>query len=101
MALNLQILRLCLRLDNPLLPPTASPVPDLDGLHFSDKFCVNAGLVSALKSLLGEAAVRDSVVEESSYFIGRGHCSSCLHSSISMVSIRIAVFGDVSLVFSS
>ncbi|KAI4886802.1 hypothetical protein NFI96_013295, partial [Prochilodus magdalenae] len=67
--LKLHTLGLCLRLDSPPLPPTVSPIPDLQDIVSPGELPVNPGLLSALKCLVGEADVRDSVVEEGVYFI--------------------------------
>ncbi|XP_036418727.1 FAST kinase domain-containing protein 2, mitochondrial [Colossoma macropomum] len=67
--LKLHTLDLCLRLDRPLLPPTVSPIPDLHHLLPPYELPVNPGLLSALKDVVGETDVRDTVVEERVYFI--------------------------------
>ncbi|KAL7853003.1 hypothetical protein SRHO_G00187880 [Serrasalmus rhombeus] len=67
--LKLHTLDLCLRLDRPPLPPTVSPIPDLHDLIPSFELPLNPGLLSTLKDMVGEANVRDSVVEERVYFI--------------------------------
>ncbi|XP_017312413.2 FAST kinase domain-containing protein 2, mitochondrial [Ictalurus punctatus] len=61
-------LDLCLRLDDPALPPSVSSIPHL---HHSppQRRPIDPVLLVALKNLLGEDAVMDSVVEEGHYFI--------------------------------
>lgn len=67
---NLRKLDLCLRLDNPPLPPSVSPIPDLQNVLLTPyENQLNPRLISALKNLAGEEAVMDSVVEENVYFI--------------------------------
>ncbi|XP_072512990.1 FAST kinase domain-containing protein 2, mitochondrial [Salminus brasiliensis] len=67
--MKLFILGLCLRLDSPPLPPTLSPIPHLHGFLMPKQRPINPELLSALTSLFGMAAVRESVVEEQVYFI--------------------------------
>ncbi|XP_066517873.1 FAST kinase domain-containing protein 2, mitochondrial [Hoplias malabaricus] len=68
---RLHTLGLCLQLDKPPLPPTVSAedLPDLQPSLSPSELPLYPGLVSALKDLVGEAALRESVVEESVYFI--------------------------------
>uniref|UniRef100_A0A8B9KVU1 FAST kinase leucine-rich domain-containing protein n=1 Tax=Astyanax mexicanus TaxID=7994 RepID=A0A8B9KVU1_ASTMX len=66
---NLHKLDLCLRLDNPPLPPSVSPLPDLHNVLQPNENRLHPRLISALKNLAGEDAVMESVVEANVYFI--------------------------------
>ncbi|XP_043096478.1 FAST kinase domain-containing protein 2, mitochondrial [Puntigrus tetrazona] len=65
----LSMLDLCLRLDKPQLPPSPTSLPDL---HFSRPaltVTANSDVQSAVRSIVGNDAVQDSVLEQGIYFI--------------------------------
>lgn len=66
----LRTLDLCLCLDDIALPPSVSPIPHLHHTPPQPR-PVNPELLITLKSLLGEDAVTDSVIEQGLYFIGK------------------------------
>lgn len=61
---------LCLRLDQPPLPPSLRSIPDLHFTVPAHDVPVNQEMLSAIRSIVGNAAVQDSVLEQSIYFIG-------------------------------
>lgn len=65
----LQTLDLCLRLDRHALPPSISTIPHLHPPPPPQSRPGNPVLLSALKNLLGEDVVMDSVVAEGHYYI--------------------------------
>ncbi|XP_062865698.1 FAST kinase domain-containing protein 2, mitochondrial [Trichomycterus rosablanca] len=65
----LHTLDLCVRLDEPPLPPSASPIPPLHRSLSPHELPANPALIGALKGLVGEDAVTESVIREGIYFI--------------------------------
>lgn len=61
---------LCLRLDQPQLPPSLRSIPDLNFTVPAHDVPVNQEMLSAIRSIVGNDAVQDSVLEQSIYFIG-------------------------------
>ncbi|XP_076879312.1 FAST kinase domain-containing protein 2, mitochondrial [Brachyhypopomus gauderio] len=66
---KLHMLSLCLRLDGPALPPSLAPVPDFPSILSPHHGPVNLGLLNTLRSLVGDAALQDSVLVEGMHFI--------------------------------
>ncbi|XP_051761206.1 FAST kinase domain-containing protein 2, mitochondrial [Ctenopharyngodon idella] len=65
----LHTLDLCLRLDQPQLPPSLRSIPDLNFTVPAHDVPVNQEMLSAIRSIVGNDAVQDSVLEQSIYFI--------------------------------
>ncbi|XP_030636543.1 FAST kinase domain-containing protein 2, mitochondrial [Chanos chanos] len=65
---KLHTVSLCLRLDDPPLPPDFPSLPDTFSLA-PPELPVNPGLVSTLKSVVGDAVMEEGVVVENVYFI--------------------------------
>lgn len=64
------MLDLCLRLDKPQLPPSLTSIPDLHVSVPAPAVTANQEVLSAVRSIVGNDAVQDSVLEQSIYFIG-------------------------------
>lgn len=64
------MLDLCLRLDKPQLPPSLTSIPDLHISVPAPAVTANQAVLSAVRSIVGNDAVQDSVLEQSIYFIG-------------------------------
>lgn len=64
------MLDLCLRLDKPQLPPSLTSIPDLHISVPAPVVTANQEVLSAVRSIVGNDAVQDSVLEQSIYFIG-------------------------------
>uniref|UniRef100_A0A671QTU5 FAST kinase domain-containing protein 2-like n=1 Tax=Sinocyclocheilus anshuiensis TaxID=1608454 RepID=A0A671QTU5_9TELE len=65
----LHTLDLCLRLDKPQLPPSLTSIPDLHISVPAPAVTANQEVLSAVRSIVGNDAVQDSVLEQSIYFI--------------------------------
>ncbi|XP_039504305.1 FAST kinase domain-containing protein 2, mitochondrial [Pimephales promelas] len=65
----LHMLGLCMRLDEHQLPHSLRSIPDFHFTVPAHKVPVNQEMLSAIKSIVGNDAVQDSVLEESFYFI--------------------------------
>ncbi|XP_016366148.1 FAST kinase domain-containing protein 2-like [Sinocyclocheilus rhinocerous] len=65
----LHTLDLCLRLDKPQLPPSLTSVPDQHISVPAPAVTANQEVLSAVRSIVGNDAVQDSVLEQSIYFI--------------------------------
>jgi len=68
------MLGLCMRLDEHQLPHSLRSIPDFHFTVPAHKVPVNQEMLSAIKSIVGNDAVQDSVLEESFYFIGEMNC---------------------------
>lgn len=64
------MLALCMRLDQPQLPHSLRSIPDFHFTVPTHKVPVNQEMLSAIRSIVGNDAVQDSVLEQSIYFIG-------------------------------
>ncbi|XP_077061478.1 FAST kinase domain-containing protein 2, mitochondrial [Siphateles boraxobius] len=65
----LHTLDLCIRLDQPQLPQSLRSIPDFHFTVPAHKVPVNQEMLSAIRSIVGNDAVQDSVLEQSIYFI--------------------------------
>ncbi|KAK7166747.1 hypothetical protein R3I93_006497 [Phoxinus phoxinus] len=65
----LHTLGLCMRLDQPQLPHSLRSIPDFHFTVPAHDFPVNQEMLSAIRSIVGNDAVQESVLEQSIYFI--------------------------------
>lgn len=78
---------LCLRLDKHQLPSSLTSIPELHIRAPAHEVTVNQEILRAVRSIVGNDAVQDSVLEQSIYFIGEMLlCSFLFVISSSLVS---------------
>lgn len=65
----LHTLNLCLQLDQPQLSPSLRTIPDFHFTLPAHEVPVNQEMLNAIRSIVGNDAVQDSVLEQSIYFI--------------------------------
>ncbi|XP_067298290.1 FAST kinase domain-containing protein 2, mitochondrial [Pseudorasbora parva] len=65
----LHTLDLCLRLDQPQLPPSLRSIPDFHFTVPAHEVPVNQEMLSAIRSIVGNDVVQERVLEQSIYFI--------------------------------
>lgn len=67
----LHALNLCLRLDKSHLPSSLTSIPNLQVPAQTQEISVNQEVLSAVRSIVGNDAVQEGVLEQGVYFIGK------------------------------